>query len=129
MKTRHWTVERWLCQKARQGHNFSISADAAFIQAASWVGADQEEAQEAARHLAGEAGYRVGKGECLLAFGEYGIEQFNCPVGSGTWLRLEKNSVSPDGAKYSTENVDHASQQAFLMSLWVWWANYIQTRI
>lgn len=125
----HWTVLKWGCEQVRQGHNFVIDVDGPFIEAASWAGVGQEEAQDAARHFAAEAGYKLCRGDALLTFGDYGIDEFRSPLGDGVRLKLEKSSISHEGARYSTENVEHASQQAFLMSLWVWWASYIQTRI
>jgi len=122
----HWTTGAWLCGQELRMHEFTIVVDSEFLEMARSVEFDPETAQEHARKLAGLAGYRVSKGQQLLLFGEYGIEQINLPGGGGAYLYLSLVSISATkGALYETHNIDHANQQSFLMAVWVWWAGCV----
>jgi hypothetical protein len=125
----HWTVKSWLSDQELHGHEFAIVVDAQFLEAARSVEVSRKDAQAFVRILADKAGYRIGEHDMLLRFGEYGVEQINLPCGGGSWLSLSTRSINSQGAVYETKNIDHSSQQSFLMAVWVWWAGIVTSQI
>ncbi|MBI5531062.1 MAG: hypothetical protein HY918_06230 [Candidatus Doudnabacteria bacterium] len=125
----HWTVKSWLSEQGLCGHEFSIVVDVKFLAAARSVEVCQNEAQAVVRLLADKAGYRIMPHDMFLTFGEYGIEQIRLPEGGGKWLSLSRVSIGIKGAAYETYNIDHSSQQSFLMAVWLWWAGYVEQDI
>jgi hypothetical protein len=123
-----WRVNTWSSGTGIHSHAFSIFVSSRFQAMAhrSIIEYSAERLQGLVRRLALGGGLPTAPHERLLHFGDAGLHQIDCPVGSGTWLALSPADTREVGTIYSTHNVDSSKQQSFLMAAWVLWADFVE---
>lgn len=124
-----WTITDWVCRP--DSHDFHLWASPQLMKQARKTRLDQANLQHLARLQAESAKLlKAGSTQDLLLFNEWGVAQFNWPMGGGGWLSLSMSGQSEfltRGAVFSTHNVDTSKQQSFLMSLWLLWIRGLET--
>ncbi|HEY5221410.1 MAG TPA: hypothetical protein VIJ29_04740 [Candidatus Paceibacterota bacterium] len=126
-----WKVTAWLSRNEPHGHEFSIWVSPSFLETARRIKYDEGKLQECARSLATMSGVIVSRGCRYLSFGQWGLQGIDLLDG-GRCFHLQMSSeglFTTAGGKWSSHNIDHASDQSLLMAIWLSWAQFVEAEM